>query len=696
MTRCELFCDELPMCLSASFSRLQPIRSVTVVRIVSVALMILAIAGTSIAADPSAEHNIAEHGKVTVVGRVSSLQASASFESKIWLRVAEHSPAALVNPWSTGDIDGDGYTDVLYTETTLDTVRLARSNGRDAFRGDGPQIQLPPQSLLIRVADVDGDGCDDLITWSTERHALTVGRSACDGSFTWNAPLTLPQFGVFGYFAMIDFSGSGRFTPLVRDIGGGPVYHLASWTTDALVSKPGLQPLFEATALHYGAPGDFDGDGKSDLAVPSSAQSRWVLTHEDGGASSFASFPVDLHVRYMNITDLNGDGRQDIVVHTGPVTGWWAAFSNGTAAIERPISPPLPDSVVASTVGTGDFNGDGLGDLAFFDFPHGELWIALTAEPPPIAGVRVTTVSGHTSAVTDSSGSFTLDLAQMEPVVVRGDAPGFRLLPEQRTVTGGRTRFLRFAAASTTYPRAIGGKAVTLGTDLPGPYICLGYEPTLDRSPVEDKEPPWHYDKWYAHYTSCPDGYALLNINDVLSSRSRRQGADYRGTCCRLPLPDILTARSMLADGACPEGMVATGANPSETSPDGRSRLRCTEVNGSRYILGPPRPGSYWGTALSMRGETGRIPKSNLPLAFRHGAGRLGFDKWDSHGCVGQPWGSLFTGGTGRHCMDHRFRELQYAGAPGDPPRGTPVQMFPPCIAIQNLYDPTSGCITTW
>ena len=126
-------------------------------------------------------------------------------------------------------------------------------------------------------------------------------------------------------------------------------------------------------------------------------------------------------------------------------------------------------------------------------------------------------------------------------------------------------------------------------------------------------------------------------------------------------------------------------------TPDVWRRI-CNRVNPERYILGPATPGIFFsnGAASSSRGRS--ILRFEIPLAIRYAFKRVGYDNWQTYGCIGQPFGSLVVSLPAGRCDTGTYRELRYRGAAGDPPVGTPVKMFPDCEEMANVFDPTAGC----
>jgi hypothetical protein len=139
------------------------------------------------------------------------------------------------------------------------------------------------------------------------------------------------------------------------------------------VSTPATcNPASFATAVNFGggdgpyamAVGDFNGDGKQDLAVTNVSSNSVSILLGDGSGSLGAptSFAVGDDPVSVAVGDFNGDGKQDLAVANIGSDNVSVLLGTGTGSFTAAVNVPVgryPYSVVV-----GDFNGDGKPDLA--------------------------------------------------------------------------------------------------------------------------------------------------------------------------------------------------------------------------------------------------------------------------------------------------------------------------------------------
>jgi hypothetical protein len=132
------------------------------------------------------------------------------------------------------------------------------------------------------------------------------------------------------------------------------------------------------TAVTSVAVGDFNGDGIPDLAItdyadttPGSANFVWILLgYGDGQFSEPAAIPVNCAPVMVQVADFNRDGIADLVIVGTPVgtADVSVLLGNGNGTFRSSLDAATANAEEgAIAVAVGDFNGDGIPDLAVLD-----------------------------------------------------------------------------------------------------------------------------------------------------------------------------------------------------------------------------------------------------------------------------------------------------------------------------------------
>ncbi|MFI5039934.1 MAG: FG-GAP repeat domain-containing protein, partial [Solirubrobacterales bacterium] len=118
------------------------------------------------------------------------------------------------------------------------------------------------------------------------------------------------------------------------------------------------------------AVGDFNGDGKRDLATANNGSANVSVLLGDGngtfGAASNFPLAPGSHPDALAVGDFNGDGKPDLVTANAVSHDVSVLLGDGTGGFGPAASfgvGTMPSSVVV-----GDFNGDGEPDLATANF----------------------------------------------------------------------------------------------------------------------------------------------------------------------------------------------------------------------------------------------------------------------------------------------------------------------------------------
>ncbi|UBD15754.1 FG-GAP-like repeat-containing protein [Bacteroides salyersiae] len=178
-----------------------------------------------------------------------------------------------------------------------------------------------------------------------------------------------------------DYDGDGRVDICEVETTGEMikwVWKINNGKKDWITSTP---VSFGISATDKYVTGDFNGDGKTDIAVMRSGAgglATWYIDFSpcEGNIDARGQFGLPGDIPLSG--DFNGDGIDDLAVYRPSTSTWYVAFSSLTGYPEFDM-PLAINGVVFGTAEdvpfTGDFNGDGYTDMALYRASTGQILI---------------------------------------------------------------------------------------------------------------------------------------------------------------------------------------------------------------------------------------------------------------------------------------------------------------------------------
>jgi len=269
------------------------------------------------------------------------------------------------NPFwlAIGDFNGDGKPDIAVANNGSNSVSILAGQGDGTFQaavnysaGSGP--------FWVSVGDFNGDGKADLAVADYNSNKVSILSGNGDGSF--QAPVFYGTGNGPSSIAIADFNGDGKADLAVSNDGSSNVSILmgvGDGTFQAAVNYA------VGSGLHSIAVVDINDDGKPDLAVANSVSSSVSILagKGDGTFQPAISYGAGTGANQVVVGDFNGDGKPDLALTDGDSYYLAVLLNNGVCSMNCDTiatAVNYPAGVTPQSVAVGDFNGDGIPDLA--------------------------------------------------------------------------------------------------------------------------------------------------------------------------------------------------------------------------------------------------------------------------------------------------------------------------------------------
>jgi len=314
------------------------------------------------------------------------------------------------------DFNLDGKLDLAVASSSAGNrgATIMLGNGTGGFTFGAFNISGPEQLDDLIVVDLNQDGRSDVITGNFNTGGISVLLGA--GSATLGAPTTYLN-GSRGFaIAAGDFNQDGKLDVAVSSSG----VRILLGDGSGVLGAPQTFGFGNTASVSGIVAADFNFDGKFDVAVSNSADNQVIVRHNScGGATEKPK------------VDFDGDGVTDIAVFR-PSTGFWFILQSSDSTFQFKLWGQNGDIPAA-----GDFDGDDKTDFVVFR-PSNGFWFILRSSDNVFTFTQFG-LNGDRPASGDYDGDGIADFAVFRP------SAGTWFILESRT---GQVRSTPFGAAS--------------------------------------------------------------------------------------------------------------------------------------------------------------------------------------------------------------------------------------------------------
>lgn len=272
---------------------------------------------------------------------------------------------------AAGDIDGDGYTDLIVTNLSSNTISLFKNTSTGNTINFATKVDFTTlvQPIAAVVTELDGDGKADIMVSCFGSNQLSIFRNVSStGIINTNSLAARSDIssGISPFsISSADIDGDGKIDIVVPNYSGSNISVFRNTSTSGTILF--ANPLIYAT---QSAPssvgfGDVDGDGRADILVTNqSSNSISVFQNNSISGAVILATPINIvHTGgpiSLALGDMNNDSRPDLIIANNTGNSISVLLNNTVAPSPTNASTNLVlSAITANSITLNWNNGNG-------------------------------------------------------------------------------------------------------------------------------------------------------------------------------------------------------------------------------------------------------------------------------------------------------------------------------------------------
>jgi hypothetical protein len=302
-----------------------------------------------------------------------------TFASGVYYTVNGDTAAVTV-----GDFNADGKPDLAsagHTGSNNGSVCVLINNGDGTFATAVVYSTGPSSNTgAIAAGDFNGDGKSDLAATDSPNNVVSVFINNGNGTFA--AEVEYPSGSGPSSVAVADFNGDSKPDLAITNLSGDTISVLINNGNGTFAAKVDYPTGVGSNPLSIAA-GDFNGDGKPDLATANNSNSMMsvLINNRSGTFASKVDYATGTLPYSVVIGDFTGDGKPDLAVANYSSNRASVFRNNGNGTFAAKVDFTTGANSNPTAIGAGDVNADGKPDMATANNNNGSVSVFINSTP---------------------------------------------------------------------------------------------------------------------------------------------------------------------------------------------------------------------------------------------------------------------------------------------------------------------------